>query len=127
MLPVSNVPSLVTMRWTTESALVHTAVWFEDAVTGLGLNDVLPRCPTMFTCPAVAGGGVGPGFGPGSLYPPPPQTGCKQRQGTKRVPDGTKEPHRYLLDARSTIDTNGINCPRDVSGVDSAPNSFRRW
>ena len=100
MLPVSNVPSLLTIRWTTESALVHTAVWLEDAVTGFGLNDVLPRCPTMFTCPAAAGGGVGPGFGPGSLYPPPPPqlaTSSARAQGC--VPRGTKQPHHYLLDA----------------------------
>ena len=106
------------MRWITESALVHTAVWLEDAVTGLGLNDVLPRCPTMFTCPAVAGGGVGPGFGPGSLYPPPPPqlaTSSARAQTAYRVGRNNRIATSSTL--RSTIDTNQVDHTRNVSGV----------
>jgi len=76
MFPVSKDPSLATMRCTTASALFQTVAWFASAVTGLGLNDVLPRWPTMFTWPAGVGGGVGVGVGVGvglGLEPPPPQ------------------------------------------------------
>src|SRR6187200_344537 len=81
MLPVSNDPSLATIRCATPSSLVHVTALLVPGVLGFGLKEFPACCPTIATWPGVPGEGDGEGEGEGlglgegdGLYPPPHET-----------------------------------------------------
>ena len=58
MLPVSNEPSLATMRCASPSPFVHTAIW-PPTGAGFGANDCAPLFATIVIAAALSVGDMG--------------------------------------------------------------------